>query len=165
MVKQLIIIRHAIAEDPTTDKSDSERVLTLKGIERMKRAAKGLKKICPEIQAVVTSPYSRATATAEIIASTYGLKDILTTSYLEPGKDRTALLRKLNQLPYESIAIIGHQPDLGLFANLLINGNLYSPFNLKKGGMIMISVQDGLMRASSELQWFMSPKQLRMLAR
>ncbi len=165
MVKKLIIIRHAIAEEPTGDMNDSERVLTNEGIKQMKLAAKGLKKICPDIEAIVSSPYARATATAEIVAAKFGLRDILTTSSLEPGMDRTTLLRRLNKLPHQCVAIIGHQPDLGLFANLLINGNLYSPFNLKKGGMMLISAHDGLMRASSQLDWFLTPKQLRLLAR
>src|SRR6516162_3359703 len=61
---QLVIIRHAIAEDPrefaSTGRPDSQRPLTEEGVTKMKRGVKGLRELIPEINLIATSPYVRA---------------------------------------------------------------------------------------------------------
>src|SRR5882724_2462532 len=66
---RLLVVRHAIAEDPAvfaaTGRSDAERPLTEKGRRRMRRVARGLKKLVPAIDGLATSPLVRAVETAE----------------------------------------------------------------------------------------------------
>jgi len=66
---QLLLIRHAIAEDrfefARTGQSDYYRPLTERGRARMARGATGLRTLVPDIDVLATSPLTRAVQTAE----------------------------------------------------------------------------------------------------
>ncbi|HWH77607.1 MAG TPA: phosphohistidine phosphatase SixA, partial [Candidatus Binatus sp.] len=67
----LYLMRHGIAvaaNDPAVG-HDSERPLTNKGVKRMRRAARGLRRLKIPFDAILTSPVLRARQTAEIVAA------------------------------------------------------------------------------------------------
>ena len=49
----LLLVRHAIAEDPTDTKSDAERALTPEGIDKFKQAARGFARTVEDAPAPV----------------------------------------------------------------------------------------------------------------
>lgn len=61
---ELLIIRHAIAEDPVEHakrgRGDDERPLTAKGVERMRQGAAGLRRLVPRVDVLAASPLARA---------------------------------------------------------------------------------------------------------
>jgi len=61
----------------------------------------------------------RSRQTAEILR-TSGLSSQVESTYLAPGGDIYAWLRSLEQLHQlpETLAIVGHQPDLGQWAEI-----------------------------------------------
>ena len=67
----VLVVRHAIAmereEFARHSSDDALRPLTLEGQNKMYEAAKGLRKIIPNLGFVLTSPYVRARQTAEIL--------------------------------------------------------------------------------------------------
>ncbi len=73
----LYILRHAIALDPSEwKKSDSERPLSKEGIRKMKKAAKGMRRMDLHFDWILTSPFRRAYDTAQIVAKEFKAKGI-----------------------------------------------------------------------------------------
>ena len=102
---QLLIIRHAIAEDrdhwALSGHPDAERPLTGDGKRRMKRGAAGLRALVPRIDALATSPLVRAHDTATIVAREYGGMAMEIVTELAPERGADDLLPWLR----------GHGPD------------------------------------------------------
>ena len=66
---ELYLVRHAIAGKPDAASwpDDSERPLTEEGITRFRPAARGLATLVPDVERVLSSPWTRAWQTAEIL--------------------------------------------------------------------------------------------------
>ena len=76
---QLILLRHGLAGDREEYKAlnkgpDSKRPLTAEGIRKLRAITKDIKKIFPNIDAIVSSPYVRALETAQILGKGYPSK-------------------------------------------------------------------------------------------
>ena len=56
----IVLLRHGIAEDKGT-KPDDERELTEVGHKRMKQIARGLARLFPKAEGIISSPLARAT--------------------------------------------------------------------------------------------------------
>ena len=65
---QLFVIRHAIAEDSGPGGDDAARALTAEGAKKMKQVVRGLRALELELPRVLTSPWTRALETAELLA-------------------------------------------------------------------------------------------------
>src|SRR5262245_34395075 len=72
---ELYLLRHAIAEDRDTTeyKDDSRRPLTAEGRKIMRQEVKGMKALGLFFDGILSSPYMRAKATAEIVGDTLKL--------------------------------------------------------------------------------------------
>ena len=68
---ELILWRHADAEDAAPGKPDAERSLTAKGEKQARRVAGWLKKQLPEDTRVVVSPARRAQQTAQALVKRF----------------------------------------------------------------------------------------------
>ena len=73
---RLLAVRHAIAEEPEvfarTGRDDRLRPLTDEGRKRMRRGARGLRSLVPQIDLLATSPLIRAAQTGAILDAVYG---------------------------------------------------------------------------------------------
>jgi phosphohistidine phosphatase len=159
------IVRHAIAV-PREDHiglDDASRALTDRGIDRMRRIVRGLDALGVEISEIWTSSLVRARQTAEILAESRRFQGtVRTVPALAPGGDPTQLLRELQQASARaSIALVGHEPDLGEFASLLLTGKTASFIPFKKGGVACIEIEKPTPPIHGELHWLMTPKQMR----
>ncbi|HJQ69289.1 MAG TPA: phosphohistidine phosphatase SixA [Blastocatellia bacterium] len=166
----LYIIRHAIAQqlDKKNDFTDEKRDLTSEGRERMREAAKGLRKLDVELDLILTSPLVRAVETAEIVAAALGLskKEIVQTDNLKPGASIDRLFSEIKKhAGVESLALVGHQPDLGEIVSRVAQGNGNLSIALKKGGVCLINVIETVPTLHGNLMWLVTPKQLRLLAK
>jgi phosphohistidine phosphatase len=167
---ELYFIRHAIAQQlgRKNDFTDEKRTLTSEGRERMREAVKGLHKIGVEFDLVLTSPLVRAVETAEIITSTLGLskKEIKQTGSLAPGASTEDLFLEIKgHAGAESIALVGHQPDLGEIISKIVQGNGSLSLELKKGGVCSVKVSETVPVLRGSLLWLLWPKHLRALAK
>lgn len=168
---ELYVIRHAIAEPlgKGNEFSDEKRALTEEGRSRMREAVKGLRKLGVQLDLILTSPLVRAVETAEILAGSLGInrKEIQQTAALSPGVPAEPLFAEIKSHGgAESIALVGHQPDLGsLIARIIQSGDGIASIQLKKGGICCINVIGTVPALRGDLMWLLTPRQLRMLAR
>jgi phosphohistidine phosphatase len=164
---RLILFRHAPAEarDPERWPDDLLRPLTSRGEERARRAARGIAWLESGPVTVMTSPASRARATAQILADAFDEPhEPQAMSSLAPGGSWRETLRALALVPADAhVALVGHEPELGRIAGALLFGPRAS-VPLKKAGACGIAL-DSPGVAAGELRWFLSPAVLRALAR
>jgi phosphohistidine phosphatase len=165
---RLLVVRHAIAEDreafARSHKDDSTRPLTPDGRRKMERAALGLKELVPELDLLAASPYKRAFETAEIIAGAYRGLSVERVPDLAPGAGVDRVVTWLAERHARgSVAVVGHEPDLGqLVCALLASTN--GPFlELRKGAACLLELAGPVTRGAATLDWFLGPKHLRLL--
>jgi phosphohistidine phosphatase len=167
---QLLVIRHAIAEDKKTfaktGKPDTERPLTRQGRTTMARVANGLRQQVRSIDVLAASPLVRAAQTASIVAKEYGGLSTDTVPALAPQSAPSAFAAWLRtQRGAEMVAIVGHEPHLGMLITWLISGLRDSHITLEKGGACMLEIdgQPGVRCAT--LDWLLPPDVLAKLAK
>jgi len=165
---QLLIIRHAIAEDRVehaqSGRSDDERPLTAKGVERMRQGALGLKRLVPRVDVLATSPLRRARQTAAIVQDAVDAPKPMVIDELSPERTPAALATWLGLLSPESVvAVVGHEPHLSEVAGWLTTGAARSFAELGKGGACLLEITGAPQPDSAVLRWLLTPKQLRLL--
>ena len=159
------LVRHAIAIErngvPGFD--DASRPLTDKGIDRMRRIVRGLDHLGVTVDEIWTSPLVRARQTADILAKSRHFQGgVRVVPALAPGGDATQVLRELHSGgPRTAVALVGHEPDMGELAGLLLTGRSAALFDFKKGGVACIEIEKSGMPLHGKLCWLMTPKQLR----
>ena len=169
---QLLIIRHAIAEErddfAESGQPDSERPLTAFGRRRMRKNAKGLKRIAPKIDLLVTSPYTRAAQTAAIVGDVLGIEDEVTVvETLTPDHHPRDFLAWLAaQKPGETVAAVGHDPHLPRLIGWCVAGQDVPLVELKKGGACLLTWEASAEpeEGKATLLWLVAPAHLRAIA-
>lgn len=123
---ELYLIRHGIAVDRKPDTKDEERELTAEGREKTLKVAKRLYDLGLRFDLILTSPLVRSRQTAEILHSCGLSSQIESSGYLAPkGKIQDWLnwLEQKQMLATDTrLAIVGHQPDLGQWAEIFVWG-------------------------------------------
>ena len=167
---QLLVIRHAIAEDrdafASSGRDDSERPLTAAGRDKMRRAAAGLRRAVPRVDLLAASPYVRAMQTAEVVAEAYGIETIKKVDALVPDTPLQRFLAWLERkASADVVAIVGHEPHLGELVTWLMSGLPESRVEMKKGGAGLLEFLGQPGAGAGVLKWLMTPGQLRDLSR
>jgi phosphohistidine phosphatase len=162
---QLLVIRHGIAEDPSTavaaSPDDSGPSLSKEGEQLMKGVAAGLRELVEQIDVIGASPLLRAQQTAQIVAKAYNDLPISTVEDLLPESDPPALMTWLRQqATVNVVAIVGHQPNLGLVVTWLMSGVKASRVALTKGGTCLLEFSSSVSPGNGTLQWLLTPSQL-----
>jgi phosphohistidine phosphatase len=153
----LYLIRHAIAVEEFED--DSQRPLTDKGRKKMRQIAKGLRALGVEFDLILSSPYVRATQTAEILADVFKMKrEVQISGHLTPMGDPDLLIAEINE-KYNagSLALVGHEPFLTSLIGLLIADNANVDITLKKGGVCSLSADDLHHTRKASMDWLLTP--------
>ena len=164
----VLVIRHAIAEDrrrfARTGDDDGLRPLTPRGRRRMRVGARGLRRAVPEIELVATSPLTRAAQTAEIVAGVYRDLKVVKLPCLAPEAPVNALLKWLQERKHgATVALVGHEPDLGVFVSWMLTGLQESFIQMKKGGACLLELKEQVRPGRARLVWSLAPAQLRSL--
>ena len=164
----LYLLRHAIAVDGEQFAGDdSERPLTVEGAKKMRRIAKGMRKLKLSFDAILSSPYRRARETAQIVAEQFHMRRHLRlTNTLTPRGNRRALIDEIARLERnaQSILLAGHEPYLSTLAASLVFGRPAVGLILKKGGLCKLSSEHVRNGRCAELEWLLTPRQLMALA-
>ncbi len=163
---RLILFRHGPAgqRDPVRWPDDAQRPLTPRGEARTRAAAHGLARCEPEIHLILTSPLLRASATARLLAEALGDCGLEPVEALRPGGSWRELIAFLGTLPPGgTVALVGHEPDLGKLAGSLIFG-APSAVPLKKAGACALAFEGKVGGGRGQLAWFLAPRLLRRLA-
>jgi phosphohistidine phosphatase len=159
---QLLVIRHAIAEQAAAGMDDSRRALTKAGKRKMKEGAAGLLEIVETLDVIGASPLVRAQETAEIVAKAYGDLTVSTVKALSPGSDPSDLLAWLEENDSaDVVAIVGHEPHLGMLVTWLMIGARPSRVAMSKGGAALLEFSSRVISGSGTLEWLLTGSQLR----
>lgn len=167
---QLLVIRHAIAEDREVfarkEPRDELRPITRAGARRMRVAAGGIARLAKRPDVLATSPLVRAAQTAAIVAREWGGIEPITVEALAPGGRRSAILAWLRaQREADTIAIVGHEAGLGRLVTWLIAGVGDKRLALKKGGACCVQFDGRPGAGAGVLTWLLTPAQLRRLGK
>jgi phosphohistidine phosphatase len=126
----LILWRHAEAEEGNSAIPDHKRRLTVHGEKQAKQVARWLHQHLPRKRRVLASPTERTQQTAHALKLPYEI---------EPKLDIGATVKDVLTAagwPSQSgaVLLIGHQPTLGRVAALLLGG-AEADWSIKKGGV------------------------------
>ncbi len=165
----ILLLRHGIAEDAQRGQNDEDRRLTGEGKRKLREAVAGMRAADIPVGTILTSPLRRARETAEIVAEGYEREDDMTElPALAPGGRAEAVLEVLgdHRDAGGSVLLVGHQPDLGELASTLLVGTpSLVPLPFRKAGLAGITVPALPPRSAGVLEFFLTPGQLRKMAR
>jgi len=143
---ELYLIRHGIAQEATSEIKDEERSLTEQGRKKTQKIAQRLKNLNFQFNLIATSPLVRARQTADILILTGLSSQLEECSYLAPGgsiQDWIAQwLTPKNFPPSTRLALVGHEPCLSNWAEILVWGEAKNNLVLKKAGTIGIEIPE-----------------------
>ena len=108
--------------DPARWPDDAERPLTEEGIARFRSAARGLRRLVPAVESVLSSGYARAWQTGQLLHDVAGWREPEECPALEAGRPVPAALEVIQGRTEHSIALVGHEPHLSRLASLLCTG-------------------------------------------
>jgi phosphohistidine phosphatase len=157
----LYIIRHAEAQ-PLGEggiENDEDRPLTEAGHAQCGPLAAALQRQGVRLDRVVTSPLLRARQTAEGLISSLAppLPELHTCDHLALDGKRRKLTRFLAGLEAQSVAIVGHMPDLSIYAGWLIGSKL-THIDIAKAGVACIRFKDVPDKHAGTLLWLVTPE-------
>ena len=167
---KVLIVRHAHAGERAaffarTGRPDRERPLTAEGRRKFRRGLPGLKRVAPKLRTIATSPYVRAAQTASLLAERFHKADRLVLPALaHGGRPADALAWLKRRGPDTSVALVGHEPDLGRLIGVLVTGRPDAPFSLKKGGAALIEFDGKAAAGAGDVVWVLTPAVMKKLA-
>lgn len=130
-MSELILWRHAEAEEGVPDMA---RQLTQKGRKQAAKMASWLDRQLPANCKILCSPAERTVQTVMALDRKYRVCEALA-----PESSLQSMLDACRESQRgEPILIVGHQPNLGRMASLLLTGT-EQPWTLRKGGILWIA--------------------------
>jgi len=162
---ELYLIRHGIAEEHQPNLKDEERQLTAEGRQKTEKIAQKLLKLELHFDLILTSPLVRAYQTAEILIAAGLSSQLETSDHLSfEGNLQNWLQEWLQPRNYPhktKLALVGHEPSLSHWAEILLWGEAKESIILKKAGMMGIKLpDDGSPLGRSQMFWLTPPKYL-----
>jgi phosphohistidine phosphatase len=159
----LYLVRHADALPPGTNgvETDEERPLSERGRAQAAILGLALKKKGISLELIVSSPLVRSLQTAAELRAALELTEqqMETREELAPGGRPKKLVRYLNGLQVNSIALVGHQPDLSLYAGWLM-GEKDVHIHFAKLGTALVRVEGAPAKGTGTLMWLIAPEWL-----
>lgn len=161
---KLYLIRQVMAE-AESESSQMESALSEKAKTRLLRVSLGLAKMGVAPELILSSPLTSAHESAQIIARGLGGTHVEKLEELAPASSLDALMESLRSFASLSgLGLVGHQPQLGRLASLLLSGSPSGcELNLKKFSATFLRgslVEDSV---HFVLQWLIPARALRRL--
>lgn len=126
----LILWRHAEAEEATAKLPDAKRRLTARGEKQAKQMARWLQQHLPRKLRILVSPAERTQMTAHALGMPFEVE-----RKIGIGADAADALAAAGWPDYSgAVLLVGHQPTLGRIAALLLSGQ-EADWTVKKGGL------------------------------
>ena len=158
---KVLLIRHTALTTP--DVPDTDRPLPSFAEVKVLMAVRGLSRLAPPPDVILTSPLPRATATAALVGRAFARNDVRTEPALA-ADDVDGIVAALRTQPRDaSVALVGHEPMLGTLLARLLGFAPAERFPFRKGGAALVDLPDAL-EAPGRLIWFLHPRLLRTLA-
>ena len=168
---ELYLLRHAPAFKKDHDRwpHDSERPLTPEGEKEFRLAARGLARMVPRVDVMLSSPARRAWQTAELLSELDSwpapkpLPVVAASRRRASPEKATLALEGYADAKY--VAVVGHKPRLQeLAAYLLIGEEDGLEIRIRTGGVMCIRFEGSPAPGTGKLRWLLTPKALHVLA-
>jgi phosphohistidine phosphatase len=141
----IYLLRHGIAEDAAPGVPDHDRALTDDGWKRLRKAAAVWRTLVPTPDVVMVSPLRRALQTAEVFAEAVGFTgELRVADALVPNGAPSVALSMLEAEALSqtgAVAVIGHEPHLGVLLGTLLTGHPRQSVPLKKGMLVAVETE------------------------
>ncbi len=155
---QLLLIRHSIAVDPGAfSGSDAARPLTERGRSQFGKVSRWLVESGAGPESILHSTRVRAVETAEILGAAVGLTDgqCEACPWLSSSLRVDELVASLRGNVAETVAVVGHEPDMSRVTSMLISGG---SFRFQPGTVACIGFDSELINVGlGRLKWMLSP--------
>lgn len=172
--RELLLLRHGIAEERSEDLDDGSRPLTAAGRERTALVLQRLLELDLRAEVLLSSPLVRARQTAELARDAGLAADLELEAGLAPQADPVPLLLRwlgpASPRPgWGRLALVGHEPDLSRLAAWLIGvpeAQAEGRLRLKKAGVLLLALpaeaggSASTLAGSARLLLLLSPKTL-----
>ena len=150
------LMRHA---EPTPGHPmDATRELTANGQRQAVEMASFLKGHIGRVDVVISSPFTRAMQTAEVMADALGAH-VVSTTLLEPDQEPEQMWPNIERIAQASshVLLVGHDPSINkLLAWLIAGGNV----RFEHGAIAHVTVaakdQDTHPRVEAKLHWLVN---------
>ena len=153
----IYLIRHGKAEQPSDGKPHEERALTIDGIEIVKASTDLWKNFIYSFDIILTSPLKRARQTAQIIHNTFKTEfDVVEEISLLNGGLTEDLLRIARSMNLNDIAMVGHQPDIGIHIASM-TGSSNTNFKIPPAAIAKIHFKDKPRIGQGVLEFLIPP--------
>lgn len=152
------MMRHGIAENWPPHGGDSDRQLTPRGRDRTAMVAHALRSLDLGIDTIVSSPFTRATQTADIAADILGFDgDILIDERLTPAGQFEGASDIIGELAgRDAMLFTGHEPAMGrMISGICAQGSLL--IDVKKASVTAIQIMRIHPTAMGALLWALTP--------
>jgi phosphohistidine phosphatase len=154
---ELVLLRHAKAEEDSAALPDERRELVPKGRKRALAVAKGLEKLLAgggRVE-VWTSPALRSRQTADIIALQLGVSTVREEAAIYAGNLESLIGEWSADDSERTVVVVGHEPYLGIWVRQLTNATV--PFKKCSAAGITLTPPDF---SAGTLRWFAGAKVL-----
>jgi phosphohistidine phosphatase len=154
---QLYLLRHADAEPHAS--SDAARALTDKGCQQAKRVGKFCRDndLVPSV--ILTSPLVRAEQTARKVAAQLEGTEVIVAPFLKSGMHTATALEELKAyLRFNSVMLVGHEPDFGELAAKLLGAAGGGRIQVRKASLLLFEMENA--NAASAVLQFSIPVKL-----
>jgi len=160
----LLLVRHAQAgeRDPAEWPDDRSRPITARGRKIQARVARALGEMGLTPDAIVTSPWTRAAETADVLARELDLTaPPIVSEALAAEPDPARLDADIGERGEHGVeAAVGHSPWVEEWAGILLTGTPDGlPIDFPKSGVLVLALDRVAPRAAT-LRAFLRPKLL-----
>jgi phosphohistidine phosphatase len=160
MTTKLYVIRHAEAEprEASATMPDEDRPLTSLGREQSRQIALALRRQGVALRALLHSPLLRARETAAGIHDHWQgeAPPLVECMPLAPGGKKRRLLKALEEVAGNGVAIVGHNPDLSELTAWLM-GDKRTGIDLAKGAVACLEFEGRPAKSAGVLLWLVTP--------
>ena len=157
----ILLIRHADALPAGGGGvlDDESRPLSGEGVAQCGPLAQAIERLGVRPAVVVSSPLLRARQTASgLLQKWEGTPpELRIAEDLAPGAKKSKLAKLLRGFTAETIALVGHMPDLGLFAAWLI-GCKKARIEFAKAGAMYLICESMPAKGGASLEWMVTPQ-------
>lgn len=155
IIKRVYIIRHAKSSWRDLQCVDFDRPLNKRGERDAPMMAHRLFKLGIQPDIILSSPATRAKATAKYFADTLGAKILLDASIYEASPFVLKQLIHMALESYDTVMLIGHNPSLTLLCNTLCDESID---NIPTAGIVGIGFTSSNIDGKGKLLLFDYPK-------
>ena len=165
---ELYLVRHAIAAERGPELSRRSRAAAHQRRHRALQARRSRvsRNSTSSVDLVLTSPLVRAKHTAELlVAGLPASRGPRSSTRWRPaaGCRRCSRPSRSTRSATASIALVGHEPDLGELAAKLLQAR--GEIEFKKGAVCCIELDGAMPTGPGILRWLLPPRALRKIAR